>query len=59
MFFCVAEIGGFAGPFIVGALVDLTGTFLVGISFLASLSLAMFVMALFIRIRPVSTPTNL
>jgi cyanate permease len=38
MFFCVAEIGGFAGPFIVGAIKDLTGSFLVGACFLAGLS---------------------
>ena len=29
MFFCVAEIGGFTGPLMMGALVDLTGGFLV------------------------------
>jgi cyanate permease len=40
MFFCVAEIGGFAGPFIMGVLVDLTGTFMAGALFLASLCIA-------------------
>ena len=28
LFFCVAEIGGFSGPLIMGALVDMTGGFL-------------------------------
>jgi len=41
MFFCVAEIGGFAGPFFMGVLVDLTGTFMAGALFLASLCIAM------------------
>jgi len=41
MFFCVAEIGGFAGPFIMGILVDATGTFMAGALFLACLCLAM------------------
>ena len=41
MFFCVAEIGGFAGPFIMGTLVDATGTFMAGALFLAGLCLAM------------------
>jgi cyanate permease len=40
MFFCVAEIGGFAGPFFMGVLVDLTGTFMAGALFLAGLCIA-------------------
>ena len=40
MFYCVAEIGGFAGPFFMGVLVDLTGTFMAGALFLASLCIA-------------------
>jgi cyanate permease len=40
LFFCVAEIGGFTGPFIMGLLVDVTGTFLAGTLFFAALSLA-------------------
>ena len=54
MFFCVAEIGGFAGPFILGAIRDLTGGFLIGASFIAGLSLAMCVMALLLKIKPAS-----
>jgi len=41
MFFCVAEIGGFTGPLILGILVDATGTFMAGAVFLATLCLAM------------------
>jgi cyanate permease len=37
MFFCVAEIGGFAGPLLMGILVDATGTFWTGVFFLAAL----------------------
>jgi hypothetical protein len=34
VFFCVSEAGGFLGPFIVGFLVDITGTFMTGAVFL-------------------------
>ncbi len=40
VFFCVAEIGGFLGPFVVGFLVDLSGNFTTGGVFLVSLSAA-------------------
>ena len=30
VFFCVAEIGGFLGPFCLGYLVDISGTFITG-----------------------------
>jgi len=49
VFFCVAEIGGFFGPFIVGFLVDLTGTFLIGGAFLAGLSLAICMLMFFLK----------
>ena len=49
MFFCVGEIGGFTCPIIVGALVDLTGSFLMGVSFLAILSLAVLAMTFLLR----------
>ncbi len=49
MFFCVAEIGGFAGPFIIGAMKDLTGSFLIGACFLASLSVIISVMGLLLK----------
>ena len=44
MFFCVAEIGGFTGPLIMGILVDATGTFMAGAMFLAGLCLVMAVL---------------
>jgi len=49
MFFCVAEVGGFSGPFIVGAIKDLTGSFLAGASFIAGLSLAASIVAFFLK----------
>jgi cyanate permease len=54
MFFCVAEIGGFTGPFIMGILVDATGSFMAGALFLAGLCLAMAGLAEFLTQRPVS-----
>jgi cyanate permease len=33
IFFCVAEIGGFTGPLLMGGLVDITGSFMPGIVF--------------------------
>ena len=52
MYFCIAEIGGFTGPLIVGAIKDLVGGFLGGASFLAGLALIRVVMALMIKIKP-------
>jgi len=49
MFFCVAEIGGFTGPFIMGIIVDLTGTFMAGALFLASLCIAIAVLTHFLK----------
>ena len=43
VFFCVSEIGGFLGPFIVGFLVDLTEGFEAGIFFLTVMGLLIFV----------------
>lgn len=54
MFFCVAQIGGFAGPVMMGAVVDMTGAFLAGVSFIVGLSLAMSVMALLLKTKPAS-----
>jgi len=51
MFFCVAEIGGFTGPFIMGILVDATGTFMTGALFLAGLCLAMAVLTRLLNFR--------
>lgn len=56
LFFCVAEIGGFSGPLIMGALVDMTGTFLAGVFFLMSLGLAVIAMTFLLKTEPISTP---
>jgi hypothetical protein len=50
MFFCIAEIGGFLGPFLVGAIKDLAGGFLAGAGLLAGLSLIRVVFALLVKI---------
>jgi cyanate permease len=50
IFFCVAEIGGFFGPFVVGYLVDVTGGFLAGAFFLVSLSVIILALMLPLRI---------
>jgi cyanate permease len=49
MFFCVAEVGGFAGPFFMGVLVDLTGTFMAGALFLAALCITIAALTYFLR----------
>jgi len=49
MFFCVAEIGGFTGPLAMGVLVDVTGSFLVGTLFLATLCVAIAVLTVFLK----------
>ena len=54
MYFCVSEIGGFTGPFVMGALADATGNFLTGLFTLVVLRLAISVMALLLRTRPAS-----
>ncbi len=51
MFFCVAEIGGFTGPFIMGILVDATGTFMAGALFLAGLCIAVAALTIFLNFR--------
>ncbi|MFC1916066.1 CynX/NimT family MFS transporter [Chloroflexota bacterium] len=56
MFFCVAEIGGFVGPLIIGILVDMTGSFLAGTSILAVMSLVTGAIALSVKTQPVSRP---
>jgi cyanate permease len=54
MFFCVAEIGGFSGPFIVGAIRDMTGNFLAGMGFVVALAFVMSIVILLVRTRPAS-----
>ena len=52
MFFCVSEIGGFAGPLIMGAIVDVTGSFQMGNLFFVMLCLAVFVLSLRLKTKP-------
>jgi MFS transporter, CP family, cyanate transporter len=52
MFFCVAEVGGFSGPLIMGALTDATGTFLAGSLFFAILNLVLIGLTFSLQIRP-------
>jgi len=49
IFFCIAEVGGFMGPLIIGALVDMTGAFLTGISSLVILSLVIFTVTFLLK----------
>jgi CP family cyanate transporter-like MFS transporter len=51
LFFCVAEIGGFLGPTLIGAIRDATGTFLAGAILIAALSLVVGTMALVLKIK--------
>jgi MFS transporter, CP family, cyanate transporter len=46
LFYCIAEIGGFAGPSLFGAIKDNTGSFLGSTIFLGILSIAVCIMAL-------------
>ena len=49
LFFCVSEIGGFMGPFLLGMLVDWTGGFLAGGYFVVALSLGILLMSFLIE----------
>jgi len=49
MYFCVSEIGGFIGPFLIGAIVDMTGEFITGLIILSCLSAVMGIIAFFIK----------
>jgi len=59
IFFCVAEIGGFAGPLLMGALVDMTGGFLAGTAFLVGLCLVIFAVTFLLRTQPTTKPEAL
>ena len=48
----VAEIGGFLGPFVIGYLVDLSGTFASGGVFLCSLGIAIFICMSLLQAKP-------
>jgi cyanate permease len=55
LFFCVAEIGGFGGPLILGALADITSTFTAGAIFLVGALIAISFLALLLRAQPSDT----
>jgi len=50
IFFCVAEIGGFTGPLLMGGMVDLTGSFLPGVSFLAGTGILLCITVFLLRV---------
>jgi MFS transporter, CP family, cyanate transporter len=52
MFYCVAEIGGFTGPLMMGAIADVTGGFLAGALCFAVLCLAFAVLTLYLKTSP-------
>lgn len=49
IFFCIAEIGGFTGPLLMGILVDMTGSFSVGLLSLAALNLVVLIITFQIK----------
>ena len=50
LYFAIGEIGGFGGPFVMGLLKDITGTFLSGILFLTTVALASIVFAVLLKV---------
>ena len=52
LFFTIAQIGGFSGPFAIGALVDLTGTFMAGALFLAVVGMVIAILMLQLKSDP-------
>jgi cyanate permease len=53
IYFAISEIGGFSGPLLMGAMFDLTGTFVTGIVFLGILNVAIVGLAFWLRPRPI------
>jgi cyanate permease len=52
MVFAFGEVGGFVGPFLIGALKDLMGSLFIGVYFIAGMSVALSVMGLFLKTKP-------
>ena len=50
LYFAIGEIGGFGGPFIMGLLKDITGSFLSGILFLAIVCEVMIIAAAILKL---------
>ncbi|NLE09220.1 MAG: MFS transporter [Dehalococcoidales bacterium] len=59
IYFCVAQIGGFAGPLIMGKIVDFTGSFTPGIIIFASVSFVMGLTALTLRLKKPAEPVQI
>ncbi|MFC2010041.1 CynX/NimT family MFS transporter [Chloroflexota bacterium] len=49
VFFCIAQIGGFTGPLLMGAMVDITGSFLSGVMFLTGIGVILCAAAFFLK----------
>lgn len=52
LLFCVAEVGGFSGPSVLGYIKDLSGTFVTGLIAFAAVALVLCVLALMLRVKP-------
>lgn len=50
IFFCIAEVGGFTGPLLMGGMVDFTGSFLPGVSFLAGICILLCITVSLLRV---------
>jgi cyanate permease len=50
LFFALGEIGGFGGPFVMGLLKDITGSFLSGLIFIAAITEASIVLASYLKV---------
>ena len=55
LFYAVAEVGGFSGPFILGAIRDLTGNLDMGIILISSAVLMLIILMKFIKESPLDT----
>ncbi len=61
VFFAIAEIGGFAGPLLMGTMFDFTGSLLAGIFVLAAFNFVIATLAFFVKqpLEPALAPRNL
>ncbi|MFH1031261.1 MAG: MFS transporter [Chloroflexota bacterium] len=54
LYFCITGIGGFSGPFSVGIIKDLSGSFLMGAGFLACLLVILSILPFFLKTKPMA-----
>jgi fucose permease len=54
MFFCVAEVGGFAGPFLFGPIRNMTGNFFTGTLIVAVLAAITSFIGVYLKREPAS-----